>query len=145
MRRALQLGSLIVAWALSGAAADQKTAVKEPPPRKPIAVRPALPKGGGAPRQPRMSPPLGNPNSIAAHLFRATPEERDRALEKLPPGRQELIRKQLEAFDKLPKPQQEFRIRQTERWSALPPERRAAIQEQLQALNQLPQERKREI
>jgi hypothetical protein len=147
MRPVLQLGCLFAACALSGAAADQKTAIKEPPPRPARAVRPPLPKGGGAgvPRQPRMSPPIGNPTSIAAHLYRATPEERDRALEKLPFPQQARIRKQLENFDQLPKPQQEFRIKQTELLAALPPERQAAVNQQMQAFNKLQPERRREI
>jgi hypothetical protein len=138
MRPALQLGCLFAACALS-AAADQKTALKEPPARPPKGA------GGGVPRPLRMAPPIGNPASIAAHLFRATPEERDRALEKLPLPQQARIRKQLENFDQLPKPQQEFRIKQTELLAALPPDRQTVVNQQLQAVNQLPPERRREI
>jgi len=147
MRFALQIGGLLLASAAAGFAADQKNAAKEAAPRPaPIrpAPRPAAPKAnnGGMPKQPKMGPPLSNPASPAAQLFRATQEERERALEKVPPKIQEQIRKQLEAFDALPKEQQEIRIRQSERWTGLSSQRKLEIRQQMQAWQKLPPERR---
>jgi len=94
---------------------------------------------------PPAQPRLLNPASPAARLMRATPEERQRALQQFPPARQEQIRKQLEWFDRLPKVQQDIEIRRIERFAALPPDQRAAVRREVQALNQLPPERRQAI
>ncbi len=145
MRLFLQIGALLLVLSTAGPAAEQKNAAKPAPPR-PAPVRPApAPHPGGTPRQEKIGPPLSNPASPAARLYRATPEERDRALEKLPPKMQEQIRTQLEAFDRMPKEQQQVFIRRAERFAALSPARKAEVIQQLQALNKLPQDRKREV
>jgi hypothetical protein len=144
MRFALQIGGLLLASAAAGFGADQKNAAKEAAPR-PANIRPVRPpaaKNGGMPKQPRMGPPLSNPASPAAQLFRANPDERERALEKVPPKIQEQIRKQLAAFDALTKEQQEIRIHQAERWTALSPERKVEIRQQMQAWQKLPPDRR---
>ena len=99
-----------------------------------------VPKGGqkGGPR-------LTNPASPAARLYRATPEQRERVLEKLPPARQQQMRSELDWFDRLPKDQQEQVIRRSERLAALPPEKQQAVQRQMQALNRLEPERRRAV
>jgi hypothetical protein len=145
MLRAIQLGGLLLACGAAGWAADQKNAGAA----RPGVGRPALPRNGGAvkrdiPRLPKapIGPPLLNPASPAARLYRATPEERDRALEKLPPRLQEQLRAQLERFDAMPKAQREVVIRRAERYAALPPEQRETVRQQIVALRQLPQERR---
>ena len=142
MRSLLQIGGLLLLCSAAGMAADQKNPAKSEAPRpatsRPGGPRAVFPKNGGAPRQPKMGPPLSNPASPAARLYRATPEERDRALEKLPPRMQEQIRKQLAAFDALPKAQQEMRIRATEHFASLPPERQAEIRGEMQTLAKMP-------
>jgi DNA-directed RNA polymerase beta' subunit len=85
---------------------------------------------------------LVNPRSPAARLMLATPEQRERALQRFTPERQAQIRKQLAWFDGLPKPQQAIQIRRLERFARLLPAQRAEIQRQMQALNRLPQNRK---
>ena len=99
-------------------------------------TRPA-PKGGGN----ALGPRINNPGSPAARLYRMTPEERERALERLPAQRQEAIRRQLQYFDSLPKDQQEVMLSRTERFAALPPEKKRAFMQQMQTLNRLPKER----
>jgi hypothetical protein len=128
----------IALLAIGGLRADQKDAARPLVPR-------GIPKAGKAPRQPQMGPPLSNPGSPAARLYRATPEERDRALEKLPPKLAEQIRKQLDIFDKMPKPQQQVMIRRAERFAALSVEQKATFAQQMKALGQLEPERRREI
>jgi hypothetical protein len=94
------------------------------------------------PQAGRRGPQAMNPGSVAARLLRATPEERQRYLENLPPQRRERIQQQLAWFDSLPPEQQEVQIRRAERFAELPPERRVAVREQLLAFNQLPPRRK---
>jgi Protein of unknown function (DUF3106) len=92
-----------------------------------------------------MGPRLTNPANPVTQLYRASPDERDRALEKLPPQMQQRFRQNLEWFDSLPKQQQQIVIRQSERFAALPPEKRREFVAQLRALNQLPPERRRPV
>jgi len=149
MRHALQLVGLLAACLACGWAADQKNTPKNGP--NGLAARSgpgkaALPRNGGGPGgRAQLGPPLSNPASQAARLYRATPEERERALEKVPPKQQEQIRKQLETFDAMPKVQQEVLIRRAERLASLPAEQQAAFRQQMAALGKLPQERKRAI
>jgi hypothetical protein len=144
MRRVLQIAGLL--WvSLAVGFGDQNKAVKAPAPR----AEPNALKGGGPPRKgggPKaLGPRLTNPSSPAARLFQATPEERERALEKFPPARQEAIRKNLEWFDHLPKDQQELVLKRSERLAELPPEKQRAFRQQLQALNRLPQDRRQAV
>ncbi len=84
--------------------------------------RPTPPRrGGGVPQARRpMGPPLGNPANPAVRLYQASPEERERALEKLPPAMQEQIRKQLQRFDAMPPEQQRIIIAQNQRFAVAP-------------------------
>jgi phage-related protein len=152
MQRLIQVGGLLLACAVAGTAADQKNVARNPGTPRPEAIRRAPrnvagPKAGpkaGNPKFPKqpMGPPLSNPASPAARLFRASPEERDRALEKLPEKLQTQLRTALERFDAMPKPQQEIMIRRAERYAALRPEQQAGIRQQMIALRDLPQERR---
>jgi hypothetical protein len=121
-----------------GRGADQKDAASPVVPR-------GIPNGGGNSRAPKIGPPLSNPGSPVARLYRASPEERDRALEKLPPRMQEQFRQQLERFDAMPKQQQEILIRRAERFAALSQEQKALFIQQMDALRKLPEDRRREI
>lgn len=119
--------------------ADQKDAASPIVPRNPLTK--GIPKGRGR----QMGPPLINPGSPVARLYRATPEQRERALEKLPMRMQEQFRRQLERFDAMPKPQQQVLIRRAERYAALSTEQKAAVSGHMAALGKLPEDRRREI
>jgi len=93
--------------------------------------------------QTRPAPKLANPTTIVQQLMRMTPEERERALEKLPPRRQALIRERLQRFDSLPKAEQERRLRLGEIFGNLPPDKQDLVRRQIQAFNQLPDDRRR--
>jgi hypothetical protein len=92
-----------------------------------------------------MGPGLTNPSNPVARLFRASPEERERALERLPAKMQDQFRARLMWFDGLPANQQRLVLNRTDRFAALPLERQAAIKEQFRALNKLPQDRRAAI
>ena len=137
MTRAIAAGGLLLAAAGLGLC-EQKGGSKPAPPPRPPASGPSAPKGGGGAGGRNLGPRLTNPASPAARLFLATPEERERAIEKFPPAQQEAIRKNLQYFDSLPKEQQQIMIRRTEKLAELPPEKRRAFMQQMQALNHLP-------
>jgi hypothetical protein len=140
MKYALIAAALLVLAGLPGWSAQG--GARSPAARGVPQVRPrAFPKGGPAARGPRLT----NPASPAAWLYRATPEQRDRAIEKLRLGQQERIRENLAWFDGLPKEDQEIVVRRTERFAALSPEKRQAFAAQLQTLNRMPPPRRQAI
>ena len=127
MMRSAWICAMILAVAGGLAAQDSGRAARPP----------AIPR----PAQPR----LVNPASPAARLMLASPEARRRALEQLPPERQEQVRQQLQWFDSLPPAQQAIEIRRIERFAALPPDQRAAVRGAMLALNQLPPPRRQAV
>jgi hypothetical protein len=140
MRLLLPFAVLLLASA--GLAADQKEAAD------PILPRKGLPKGlpkAANKRAAQLGPPLSNPGDPVARLYRASPEDRERALEKLPFRMQQQFRNRLERFDAMPKPQQQVLIRRAERYASLSVEQKAAFMAHMGALRTLPPDRQREI
>lgn len=86
-----------------------------------------------------------NPGNAASRLMRMTPEQRERALEKLPPERQNRIRRQLQRFDNLSSDDQAAVLKRYERFSQLSPEKQNLVRRQMQSLNQLPPRRRQAI
>jgi hypothetical protein len=123
----------------AGLAADQKDAA-----RNPVLPRKGLPKGLNK-RADQIGPPLSNPGDPVASLYRASPEDRERALEKLPFRMQQQFRNRLDRFDAMPKPQQQVLIRRAERYASLSPEQKTTFMSYMDALRKLPQDRQREI
>jgi hypothetical protein len=141
MNRILQIGSILLLVVGASYAGKQKTPQDSPPPSKPAPARPA-PAKGGAPRAggiPAGGARLVNPASIASHLFRMSPEEREHALEKLPNEQQrENARKLLAWFDSLPKETQALQLRRLDNVAKLTPEQRAEASRLLVEANHLP-------
>jgi hypothetical protein len=125
----------IAGWLLLAAApvlmAGPETPAKvraAPPPR------PAAPPKGGA--------KINNPGaSMVQRLMQMTPEQRERALEKLPPAQQAQIRQRLERFDSLPQQQRQRMIEQYRQFSSLPPDTQRLVTSEIQAVNHLPEDR----
>ncbi len=132
MRLLLPVAVLLLAGASH--AADQKDAASP--------ILPRLPKGL---KREQIGPPLSNPGDPVARLYRASPEERERALEKLPFRMQQQFRNRLDRFDGMPKPQQQVLIRRAERYASLSAEQKATFLSFMEALRKLPQDRQREI
>ena len=135
MGRILQIGSILLL--LAGMSYGRAQAAKDsPPPAKSAQGK------GGAPKQqpiPKGGARLLNPASIAARLFRMTPEEREHALEKLPNElARERARKELEWFDGLPKEAQEIQLRRLDHFAQLTPEKRAEVRGLMAEVNALP-------
>ena len=147
MIRIVHLAGLLWLAAAAGICKDQNKPPKPPPPPK-AAAKPAAPKGGanGAARGgAQAGPPITNPANQAYRLYRLTPEERERALEKLPPQQQQRIQNQLKYFDSLPKDQQEMMLKRLERFDSLSPLEKREFTLNFQALNQLPQPRQQMV
>ncbi|HWC97199.1 MAG TPA: DUF3106 domain-containing protein [Candidatus Sulfopaludibacter sp.] len=141
MRHALQLAGAVLLMAWPGWCADQKDKPAPPPKAAPApknfnakAPRP----GGGVPKN--NVPRIANPG-MAQRLLQMTPEQRERALEKLPPDRQTQMRTQLERLDKLPQAQKDHLAQMARGLDSLPPEQHRIVTQQLMAFNKLPDER----
>ena len=92
--------------------------------------------GGRAPR-------LLNPGNVVQRLLQMTPEQRERAMEKLAPPRREQILRRLQQFDRLPQPERERQLRLGQMFAKLPPDRQELVRRQIQAFNQMPGGRRR--
>ena len=137
MNRLLQIGSVLLL--VVGASYGDNRQAKDPPPPKPAPAKPAAPKGGvpKAAPIPKGAARIVNP-SPATRLFRMSPEEREHALEKLPPQQAANARKDLQWFDSLPKEQQENQLRRLDRFAQLTQEQRAAVRGMIVEANHLP-------
>jgi hypothetical protein len=138
MNRILQIGGILL-LAVGAIYGGDQAAKDSPPPAKPA------PAKGGVPKQqpiPKGAARLLNPASVAARLFRMTPEEREHALEKLPNEKgREAARRQLEWFDSLPKEAQEMQLRRLDHFAQLTPEKRAEVKGLMVEANNLPPQR----
>jgi hypothetical protein len=133
----LKIGAALLLAAPSLAADKQASKVAAPHAPQPAAAAPKTPK---APQK------LNDPGaSVAQRLMQMTPEQRERALEKLPPERQAQIRQRLDRLDNLPPQQRQRMIQQYQQLASLPPEKQVQVRRQIQAFNQLPSDRKAEV
>jgi hypothetical protein len=149
MIRAFQIGGLVLACGVL-CAADQRAESKSAPAPRPAPApsRPANPPRNAPNKIPPARPvgaPLINPSNVVTRLYKASPEERDRALEKLPPKMQEQFRNQLKRFDSLTPAQQQVQLKWVERYSALPRQQQEAFKLQWQALGKMDPEQRRPI
>ena len=97
-----------------------------------------------APKQPN---PNRMPKAIPGPQFQRfqqmSPEERERALSKLPPERRARIEQQLQRYESLTPAQKEFVNRRLALLQSLPPQRQAAVRQELQRLRELPPAQRR--
>ena len=135
MTRILHVGSILLLVGV-GLGFGRDTQAKDAPPPK------AAPKPkGGTPKQPipKGAARLVNPASIAARLFRMSPEERESAIAKLPNEQaRERARKALAWFDSQPKEAQAIQLRRLDRFAQLTPEQRAEVMGLMAEVNNLP-------
>ncbi len=136
MPRSLQIGGVLLLALTPGLIAQKGEARRQ---------RESPPARVTAPKGPRGGARIANPGLVAQQLMQMTPEERERALEKLPPQRQAQLRERLEKFDSLPPQQRERMIRQYQMLSSLPPEKQNLVRRQIQAFNHLPDDRRRQL
>ena len=85
------------------------------------------------------------PVTVLDRLERMSPEERRRALEKLPPQRRRQIEQRLERYNAMPPEQRERLRRQLSLFRSLPPERQEQTRQLFRRFTELPEDRQREI
>ena len=139
MNRMLQIGSVLLLVGI-GASYGKGRQAKNAPPPKSAPVKPPGNRGGVARKEPipKGAARLLNPASVAARLFRMSPEERDRVIERLPERARDNARRQLAWFDRLPKEQQDMQLRRLDRFAQLTPEKRAEVMGMMVEVNHLP-------
>jgi len=89
----------------------------------------------------RVGPPPKNAAMIE-RLNRMTPEERQRALDRLPPERRARVEKRLENFNALPPEVKEKLRERYNEFQKLPADRQNAIRRSFRQLSELPEDRK---
>jgi hypothetical protein len=97
--------------------------------------------------QPARSPAIAPPPNLALldRLERMSPEQRQRALDRLPPLRRERIEARLRWYRNLT-PEERNRVRRQFEWfRQLPPEKQDAVRQLSRRLNQLPENRRRAV
>jgi hypothetical protein len=121
-------------------AAAKAPAVRTPAPKVPAATGAAR----GAGRSPMKPMPVFRqvPGAQVQRFLRLTPQEREIAIDKMPVGAQESIRKRLAAFDSLPAEERERQLKLYEAVSELPKDKQDLINQRIREFQQLGPERK---
>ena len=101
-----------------------------------------VPKAGGTAGTPGKSNPnrVINPANPVVMLFKASPEDRERALERATPEQQRAMREQLRWFDNLSPADKAIQIQRADRFANLTPDERVAVRTQIGIMNRLPKE-----
>ncbi|HEY3823267.1 MAG TPA: DUF3106 domain-containing protein [Bryobacteraceae bacterium] len=127
--------------AFAGQGGKPKAEQAEPRPREPGAQgqdqgrrQNAQPKGNNHPGE-----------QMLMNLSQMTPEEREKALSRLPPAQRTNIEKRIEKFQTLPPAQQERQLDRLQRLNALSPQRQQQVRRSMRDLQDLPQDRKKAI
>jgi hypothetical protein len=98
-----------------------------------LAAPAALGQGKKGPARP---PAL--PTPALQRLSQMTPQQRQKALSRLPPERRERIEQQLNRLDQLPPDQKAKLLQRYDEFQGLPRDRQAAVRAELQALRKMP-------
>jgi hypothetical protein len=133
MRLDIAAAALMLVWAAVSPLAAQKRPGAPPPPPPPRKQN--APARG--PNRANANPGKQNPVEQLERFEQMPPEEREKALSKLPAARRARVEKQLANLDKLPPEQRERRIARLKALQSLPPERRQAVQQEIEDLRAL--------
>ena len=87
-----------------------------------------------APRQARAENPIDRWNQMS-------PEERERALAKLPPQRARMIRERIRRYNQLPEREKQALRERYQMFSQLPPDKQAIVRQRMLEARQLPRSR----
>jgi hypothetical protein len=136
MRLVVALAALLGVWGSVSPAMAQK---KPTPP--PAAPKGAKPGGGGQGKgqnaQQRGQPPV-NPAKELERFLGMPPEDREKALAKLPPQQRTRMEQQIQHFENLPPAQRENQLRRLEAFQNLPQARRPVVRQEIEDLRALP-------
>jgi hypothetical protein len=104
-------------------------------------VAPAPPKPQAAKPQGGRAGKAGGPKQVQADqlekLLNMSPEEREKALSKLPPAQRQRVQNRLDNLDRMSPEQRERNLERARQLEQLPPERRQAVTKQIQSMNGL--------
>lgn len=89
-----------------------------------------------------MPRPGAKPGAILERLNRMTPEERQRALDRLPPERRARVQERLDRLNAMPPAARERLREQYDEFQKLPPEKQETVRRAFRDLNQLPEDRR---
>jgi hypothetical protein len=122
----------VVGLGVSPLAAQRRSAPPHPAGPAPRAAEAPRSASAGA------NPVRGNAAQQLERFQKMSPEEREKALKKLPPGRRARVEQQLENLDRLTPEQRERRFRRLEAFQNLPPQRRQIVRQEIEDLRALP-------
>jgi predicted Fe-S protein YdhL (DUF1289 family) len=139
MSRCLRIAAVLLLAAGVSAAAEKN---RNEGPKRPAAAHQPKDPDARPPGQSGQAPNRLRPGTALDRWNSMSPEQRERALQKLPPERQQQIRRRLERFNSLPKEEQDRLRSRYERFSSLPPDRQQTVRRQIRNWSQLPDERR---
>ncbi|MDQ6663808.1 MAG: DUF3106 domain-containing protein [Acidobacteriota bacterium] len=116
---------------------------------RPGISRPARPeRSAQAPKNPRKEGQAGTQEGVVAPLAkldRMTPDERRKALEGLPPQRQQQIERRLNQYQQLPPEERQKLLDRKKRFDELPPEKQAEVRQVARQVSELPPNRRGQV
>jgi len=125
---------LFVCGAISPLGAQQTSKPPKPPPPPKAQAHP----NGKPPAGAGKVPPASNVLQELDRFSKMSPQEREKALSKLPPQRRAAFEQRLEQYEKLP-PEERARQRQiVEEMESLPKDRQNAVKQEIQRVRALP-------
>jgi hypothetical protein len=89
--------------------------------------------------------PKNRPGELLGKLSQMTPEQREKALEKLPPARREQLAKRIQNFQQLSPEEQTRRLDRLQRLDNMPPQEQKQVRLSIKEFNALPQDRKKQL
>jgi len=131
MRLVIAVAALAVVWGGVSPMAAQRRSMGSAPR---VSKAPRAPNAAGA----KQNPNRENPAKELERFQKMSPEDREKALDKLPPARRARVEQQLERFDNMPPEQRERQLQRLQAFQELPPERRAVVRQEIQDLRGLP-------
>jgi uncharacterized protein DUF3106 len=143
MNRAIQFVGVVWLGIGVSVCAAQKPPKNPPPPKPQPVAKPATPpapnNAGGVPKG---GAKMANPDNPLDRLLKMTPEQRELAIEKLPPQQQVNIRKRLANFDSKPQAEKDRELQKLNELWSLPPDKHVLVAQQVNAFNALSPERR---
>lgn len=134
--------------ALPAFAADEKPKPPARPPAPKAQPKAPGPKAAGQKGAQQGEQQQANPAAAEKQLDRLlkmTPEQRDKALQNLPPAQRQRLNNQLNAVGKWPAAWQNHALARLERLRSLPPQRQNQVRQSLNQFQQAPEDRQEQM
>ena len=102
----------------------------------------ASPGAFGGPKAPKPTKAAKNVKTPIDEFMRMSPEEQQKALNRLPPEQRRRFQERLQRFNQLPAAQQQTLRNMYDRLNQLPPERQQAVRRSMNQFSREPQDRR---